>query len=402
VPLSRSWSISKSGNSGGGWIAVSGVGAGTFSKDRLQNFVYDVRYPIITPQGSGPCRNIYAANVVSNGATCFAVYFGGWDGVDSCHDSISVTVTDDSFGSFNPHYPMISTGTDMHVNNPSTVNHYANEQWYMVYTQLPYNEPPRNKPGYAQGPNGIAWDPNSGGVNFLTVAAYPDWSNADVNGGNVLFIDNATSTFHLFFVDFQNPSGSVYHASAVSTWAMPSTFEYTGIAVSEPCRVVNDVKLVGGTYVMLMHCNTFEVYVSFSTDLFSFSTTVPLFQNFGPGDQYIVSASFVVPDSSDRILGVLYGAGPTSALDNNNVYAVWLQRRVLFKSSDNTTVWGLGQAARAVGPHVVQLKSGASELVGRFWVYDSDYNPMFDTVGTLLWVSQEVTVVSGDSWVLSE
>ena len=64
-------------------------------------------------------RNIYNANCVNNGRDDWNVFYGGWDGVDSCHDSVSVSVTEDSFATMNAHVPVISTGSTHNLNNPS-------------------------------------------------------------------------------------------------------------------------------------------------------------------------------------------------------------------------------------------------------------------------------------------
>ena len=59
--------------------------------------------------------------MVSNGPGGWNIYFGGWDGVSSCHDSVSVSVTENNFATLNPHFPMIATGAAIHVNNPSAI-----------------------------------------------------------------------------------------------------------------------------------------------------------------------------------------------------------------------------------------------------------------------------------------
>ena len=73
------------------------------------------------------------------------------------------------------------------------------------------------------------------------------------------------------------------------------------------------------------------------------------------------------------MLGALYGAGATSALDNNRVFAAWLQRHVLFVGTDGGVVWGLGDADRALGPDAVSMATNRKELRGKFMLYDTDY-----------------------------
>lgn len=46
--------------------------------------------------------------------------------------------------------------------------------------------------------------------------------------------------------------------------------------------------------------------------------------------RYIVSVGLVVSEDGARLLGALYGAGTASTLDQNRIFAAWLQRQVLF------------------------------------------------------------------------
>lgn len=402
---SCAWKFSKTGNDGrGGAFTVTGVGAGAFAPALLKNWVFDMRFPLMAPQGGGGCRNIYAANVVSNGPGCFNAYFGGWDGVASCHDSVSVAVTETNFATINQHVPQIATGADVHVNNPSVAVERSSGQWYMVYTQLPPGSPARNKPGISQGPDGVSWSPNAGGANFLAVTNYSNWSNADVNGGNVLFID-AEGTFHLYFVDFTSPAGgSVFHATAPASWAAPRSMSFRGVLIdsSAGLRIVNDVKPVGGAFLMVLHANGPEVFISFAASPYGpFSAPAVLFSHLSAEDAFIVSISLVVDEAQSRVMGALYGASATAALDTNAIFAAWLQRRVLFKSADNATVMGLGAAARALGPDSVVLDTNfPSSMQGRFFLYDADFDPSSGGGGALLGVSELLTVFNGDVWQL--
>ncbi len=64
---------------------------------------------------------------------------------------------------------------------------------------------------------------------------------------------------------------------------------------------------------------------------------------------------------------------------------------------NNNTVWGLGNAALALGPDIVLLDTAAPQLTGQFYVYDSDYVDA-NNRGTLLAISDVVTVHQGDIW----
>ena len=142
-------SFTKIGNNNApNMFRINGIGADKFNPNKMSNWHYDYRFPLIAAKESGSCpKNIYAPSAVNNGESTWNIYFGGWDGVSSCHDSISVTVTEDAFISFNPHFSQIATGNEMHVNNPNCLK-LNDSFWSMVYTVLPLNSN-INKPGFS-------------------------------------------------------------------------------------------------------------------------------------------------------------------------------------------------------------------------------------------------------------
>ena len=118
----------------------------------------------------------------------------------------------------------------------------------------------------------------------------------------------------------------------------PLHFNYTGVALPEPGRIVNDIKFVNGHFLMGMHANGPTTYSTASKgNADTFPPSTPLFSHFSGDDKYIVSLGFVVDGdggatrNATRVLGALYGAGAIPALDNNRVFAAWLQRHVLFE-----------------------------------------------------------------------
>ncbi len=68
-------------------------------------------------------------------------------------DSVSITVTEDTFTTLNPHQSQIATGNEMHVNNPNCIK-INQSHWNMVYTVLPLNSN-LNKPGYSTATTGM-------------------------------------------------------------------------------------------------------------------------------------------------------------------------------------------------------------------------------------------------------
>ena len=426
VAPARAWTFSKISSGGGaaaGTLTLSGVGAGPFDPSHCANWLRDERAPLIAPRAAGSCPgNIYAASAVNNGGAV-NVFFGGWDGVSSCHDSVSVAVTENDFESFGGHVPAVATGAEMHVNNPSAIK-LPDGSWGMMYTQLPRAPaPPLNKPGFSTSADGVAFAPGAGGAaQLVTMHGYANWEAADVNGGNVLVyapsggktsdssgsINNSTGSsvggsFHMYFVDFAAGNHSVYHATADASNRVagaPLAFSYAGIALQERGRVPNDVKLINGHWVLGLHANSQQTYMS-SVAGGGPPSTWPashmLFRHRDAADKYIVSVGLVVDDAATTLRGVLYGAGAVPQLDNNRVFATWLQRRAIFRSSDNATVWGVGNAASAHGPEKAVLLTNAASMAGRWFLYDANYVDEHSP-GTLLAVSPQVTVTTGDVW----
>ena len=237
------------------------MGSGVFSPSKMSTWHFDMRFPLLPPNPGGSCPgNIYNGNAVNNGNNTWNVYFGGWDGVSSCHDSVSVSVTEDSFNTMNPHAPMVATGSDMHLNNPSVLKLGPNK-WAMVYTQLS-STTNLNKPGISFSSNGIDWSPSVGGVEsaYLTMQNYTNWASADVNGGNVLQFDPKLDLLHLYFVDFKQSQHSVFHATAPG--ADPTNFTFRNVAIDPPGKIVNDLKEINGYHVMAMHANAQQTWFS--------------------------------------------------------------------------------------------------------------------------------------------
>lgn len=119
-------------------------------------------------------------------------------------------------------------------------------------------------------------------------------------------------------------------------------------------------------------------------------------------DQYIVSLGFVVDASNARILGALYGAGAVPQLDENRVFAAWLQRRVLFICTTDNSTMGVGAASRGVGPYTSTVELANQTMTGYFEVFDSDFDSNTNSGGTLLWRSQIMSVNVGDVFEVDE
>jgi hypothetical protein len=81
--------------------------------------------------------------------------------------------------------------------------------------------------------------------------------------------------------------------------------------------------------------NSQTVWYSLSNDGVSFSSPdQTLFSNLSAQDRYIVALGFVT--KGDHLLGALYGASAVPTLDQNKIFARWLQKKVSIVDSSGT------------------------------------------------------------------
>jgi hypothetical protein len=110
-----------------------------------------------------------------------------------------------------------------------------------------------------------------------------------------------------------------------------------------------------------------------STDGATFPASQALLTHLGAADAYIVALGWVVrgPEESPgrKLLGVLYGAGPVRGLNENSIFARWLQKRVVFVANDGIRIAG----TKALGSdrQLLALPEGSS-VTGRFELYGED------------------------------
>ena len=84
-------------------------------------------------------------------------------------------------------------------------------------------------------------------------------------------------------------------------------------------------------------------------------------------DQYIVALGFVTKGT--QLLGALYGAGPVESLDQNQIFARWLQKKVLITDSSNVQYSPQG----GYGPDRQWFQAPQSgSVAGRLTVYAED------------------------------
>ena len=357
-----------------GFVEVSGVEAGEFNPRIWQagtlNLVPDQRFPLLAPL-YGKFRNIYAPSAVETPGG-YRLFYGAWDGVPSGNDRIYSATTDSQFRGFLNRHMIISPGRWAHVCNVNAVR-LDNGSFTLFATVFPVND--LNKPAFFWSDttgtnwNGLGPEPctvHKRDVIEMTGYAY---TNADINGMNVMLYESGR--FRLYFGDFHNPGGTFRATSEDG-----HNYAFDAKVLAAP-GFVNDVKKfrVGSTswYLMGLHENGRRLWQTVSTNGLAFPAARMLLTNLGPADAYIVALGWVVrgPQESPgrKLLGVLYGAGPVPALNENSIYARWLQKRVVFVARDGTRIPG----TKALGPDRQLLAlPEPGPVVGKFEVYGED------------------------------
>ena len=109
------------------------------------------------------------------------------------------------------------------------------------------------------------------------------------------------------------------------------------------------------------------VSYSLSNDGRNFPAEQMLFKNVSAQDLYIVAFGFVT--NGTQLLGALYGAGPVESLDQNQIFARWLQKKVLITDSTNVQYSPKG----GYGPDRQWFQVGPSgSLKGTIHVFSED------------------------------
>jgi len=369
----------------GGQNEIQNAGSEAINRaDQLGHWDYDVRGVVLAPKAGG-LGNIYAPMAVNTGGSNWNVYFGGWDGTNDQSDRLSMTTTGDDFKTFGAHKLIVDKGSFIHVNNDCTVRVSATD-WRMMSTCYGPPAGNLNKPCYATSTDGVNWTPNAGnGAYLINIAGYAGFASADINGSNVIY-KHTDGVWHLYFRDFHDPTPEIHHATSTDF----VNFSYVGTATSENV-MINDLRAFeyGGTryYVGAYHVNSQRLWTSISTDLNKFPPLQVAFEHFDAGDNYMVAAGLV--QDGARIHGMLYGASSVPSLDQNRIFARWLQKKVIFQNAD--VRWG--DIELGYGPDNVRLIMAAGQRVetGRFYVYDTDG-------ASLLYASPPVTMRAGDVW----
>jgi hypothetical protein len=378
-----------------GGTEFRGVAAGAFDPKLWTagelHFVPDGRHPMIEPR-AGSFRNIYAPSVVQLPAgNGWRLFYGAWDGVPTGNDRIYSVDTRD-FLTFDNRRTVIEHGAFQHVCNVSGIR-LADGAYAMTCTGYP-DEKGLNKPVFFSSPDGKTWNGSAEPYpakrdDIVTIEGYPKYSGADVNGMNVILHEGGR--YRLYFCNFKD-FGKVYRASG--TDGKHWTFDGP---VMDAALAVNDVKRfrAGGQdwYLMGLHLNGPAVHFAVSRDGAKFPPPRVLFGHLDDADKYMVAVGWVTDGDQEaegrRVLGVLYGAGAVGSLDQNRIFARWLQKRVVVETETGTV-----EVDRAVGPDG-QRAAWSEKVVGRIALYREDGK-------TLIGRSDSVALEPGRVYLIAE
>ncbi|MCB9781503.1 MAG: hypothetical protein H6751_00870 [Candidatus Omnitrophica bacterium] len=352
-----------------GFIEIHGVGSDNFSAEIWEagrlHFLPDYRSPLIRPKWDGVFRNIYAPSVVPRNDD-WRVFYGAWDGSDRPNDRLYSIDTPD-FLTFHRRRLVIENGPFIHVCNSHAIP-WEDGGVLLAGTAYPV-ENGLNKPIVFTSPDGEAWNGEPAGVytaspkDLIPIGGYPGFEQADNNGANVFLEENGK--FHFYFFNFKD-AGKIHHAVGGD----PRRLEYQGVAL-EPSAIVNDVKRFEDEgqnhYLMGLHRNGDRLFYSLSVSPASFSPQRELFTHLDESDLYIVALGWVT--EGNRLLGVLYGAGASPALNRNRIFARWLQKKIVLVDEDGREHF----ASWALGPDRQMVKVPAeSKFQGTVKVYGDD------------------------------
>jgi hypothetical protein len=357
----------------GNIIEVRGVQARSF--DSVQwwgghlNFVPDERFPLLTPL-SGASQNIYAPSCVQI-REGYEVFFGGWDGSEARHDHVYAIRADTEFLHFSGRQVVIAPGSYEHVCNVNAIS-AADGGFDLLATVYPVAG--LNRPAFFH----VSQNHIKAGKaaplrivsekDLITLSGY-NLQNADINGMNCVL--KTAGRYELYFGDFRNQG--VFHG--VSTNG--HDYVHDG-KVLKTALLINDVKhlrAAGEEWTLLgFHQNGPNLFYSLSTNAVRFSRELSLFAHRTIEDQYIVSMGFVIASDktgTQRVLGVLYGAGAAPSLDANRIFARWLQLKVVFVPDEGLRCYPF--AAR--GPDIQRIPLPAatnSSTKGHFEILAED------------------------------
>jgi len=370
-------------------VEVQAVGAGPFNAAYWQNdalnWVPDVREPMLSAQKTSPYQNIYAPWPLEQPGG-WRLFYGGWDGSDTPNDRVySVTTTD--FLAFYDRQLVIDYGAFQNVNNVN-VQQIPDGSLHMMCTGGTYDG--LNWPTYFSSPDGVKWngspEPYQAQLSdIVDIQDYSGYEGGGFNGGNVLFWDNSW----IFYFYDNNNNGQIFRA----TGASPGAVQLEGITLATGADPNGVYKFsVDGqpSYLMTLMSNGPQLWYSMSNNGVSFGPMQTLFASLSSMDSAMDSVAFV--RNGNRLLGTLYGANtgsPDNPLADNEIFARWLQKKVVVR--DSSGVQHLAHGSYGPDRQWFLLPLGSS-IEGDLVVYSED--------GITQIASGKVTVNTGKTYRL--
>lgn len=345
-----------------GFVEIHGVGAGPFrcefwEKNTL-HWVPDMRMPMLAPRMGGVFRNIYAPSAIEE-RDGWRFFYAAWDGIESGTDRVYSATTPD-FIDFYDRKTIIHNGAAVHVSN---VNVQKVEDGSYQALATAYFTGIGNRPVHFYSPDGEHWNGDPGVYraqvsDIVPIEGYTNTERANYNGANVLLRDKGKYT--LYFTNWRD-RGKLYWSEGDT----PASFKFGGVAL-ETQHAVNDMKkfTVDGKdwYVAAFHqkgdagpsqADVDKLWFSLSNDGKTFGPEQLMVKAREEIDRNIFAVGYVA--RKDRILGVLYGAGPSYRSNRNQIFGYWLQRRVVLTANRS----GRGaqyEGSIAMGPDRVLIK----------------------------------------------
>jgi hypothetical protein len=324
-----------------GYVEIQGLSAGPFDpklwEENKLHWMPDVRMPLLAPRMGGVFRNIYAPSAIEEGEG-WRFFYAAWDGIESGTDRVYSATTPD-FIDFYDRHTVINNGEFVHVCNVN-VQKLEDGSLQMYATAWP-DTARRNWPVYFHSKDGKIWNGSTEPyhakkTDAVSILGYPAEGRADLNGANVLLYDKGKYT--LYFTNWRD-RGKLYWAEGKT----PAVVKFGGLSL-ETEHAVNDVKkfTVGGKdwYLMALHKkgdvglsqkDVDKTFFSLSNDGHNFGKESLMVPARCEMDRNIFAVGLVT--RKDRILGVLYGAGPSIRSNRNQIFGYWLQKRVLLTAN---------------------------------------------------------------------
>jgi hypothetical protein len=325
-----------------GYVEIQGLSAGAFNpklwEENKLHWMPDIRFPLLAPRMGGVFRNIYAPSAVEE-EDGWLFFYAAWDGIESGTDRVYASTTQD-FIDFYDRRTVIHNGEFVHVSNVN-VQKLEDGTLAMYATAWPDSQK-RNWPVHFSGsPDGKIWNGSTAPYraklkDVVKISGYTPPSRADLNGANVLLYDRKKYT--LYFTNWRD-RGKLYWAQGDS----PAEVKFGGLSL-ETEHAVNDVKkftIAGKSwYLMALHKkgdvglsqkDVNKTFYSLSNDGHNYNKENLLISSRAELDRNIFAVGLVT--QKDRVLGVLYGAGPSSRSNRNQIFGYWLQKRILLTAN---------------------------------------------------------------------